>query len=478
MTESEIVSADHLSTIMNFLKILLEGYFLYRFAKPFCRHKKAAVSAGGIGYVLAMLFIYILPRHFNLLSAYGISIFTAFLLLCFIERGDFAKNIFLIVTYSALLLFAFSITDVIYDETYRYLTGTKYMLAHPDQWLLLYAGVWVLYLLLESFVLSVSIWFIIKNYIYKAEPVSVKELPLLTASSVMGMLGYAIMRDYRTNYIIENGQKSDTLDFLAFLYYTAAIISIVAVIVLYQNMKARQEEKLHNKLLAAQVESIRQHIEKVESLYQNIRSMKHDMANHILTLERLYEGNKTEEAHAYTANLRSALSEITGEIKSGNPVTDVILQEIKNEAEKRKIQFHSNFYYPPDGNVNAFDVSVILNNALQNALEHAGESENPYISILSYRRNNAYMIEVANSFDGMLQWDTKSDLPVTSKENGQAHTHGYGQAQTHDYGPAHTHGFGLANIRRVAGKYAGDIDITCKDGEFRLTIMLMLPTMC
>ncbi len=462
MTESEIMQAGQISEIMNSLKILLEGYFLYRFVKPFCKNKKASFYAGGAVFVMAMVMLYLLPWHFGVFTAYGTAVLTAFLILCLKEHGNFVKYIFLCVTFSALCLFAFSISDVIYDETYHYLSRTEYMLAHEEQWLLLYAGVWVFHLLLESFVLAVSIWIITKNYVYKAEPVSVKELPLLTASSVMGMLGYAVMWDYRMNYIIENVNNSDILDFLAVLYYIAAIISIVAVIVLYQNMKAGQEEKLQNRLLAAQVDSIRQHIEKVENRYKSIRSMKHDMANHIFTLERLYAGDKQEEARDYTANLRNAFSEITGEIKSGNPVTDVILQEAKNEAEKRNIQFSSDFYYPTDGDVNAFDVSVMLNNAMENALEHVGESENPYISIRSYRRNNAFMIEIINSFNGTVQWNKETGLPVTSKEKEEG------------CGYSHAHGYGLSNIRRVVDKYSGDIDIALEDGEFCLTIMLML----
>ena len=65
------------------------------------------------------------------------------------------------------------------------------------------------------------------------------------------------------------------------------------------------------------------------------------------------------------------------------------------------------------------------------------------------------MIEISNSFTGNLQWDTEKELPVTSKSK-------------------EGHGYGLANIRRVAGKYSGDIDIVLKDGEFCLSIMLML----
>ncbi len=240
--------------------------------------------------------------------------------------------------------------------------------------------------------------------------------------------------------------------------------------VLFQNIKARQEEKLQNELLAAQVDSIEKHIGQVESLYRNIRSIRHDMTNHILTLERLYAGNNVKEAMDYSEELKSALSQMAGEIKSGNPVTDVILQELKNEAEKRKIRFQSDFYYPTGANINAFDISVILNNALQNAMENAlhlpsgdeGEGAAPYISVLSYHSNNAYMIEISNSFTGNLKWDEERGLPVTSKEKTEGH--GYGQ----------THGYGLSNIRMVARKYSGDIAIDLKEYEFRLSIMLMM----
>ena len=101
-----------------------------------------------------------------------------------------------------------------------------------------------------------------------------------------------------------------------------------------------------------------------------------------------------------------------------------------------------------------FDTSVILNNALQNALEHT--AENAFVSIRSYHRNNAYMIEITNSFTGDLQWDPESGLPVPSKRNAQGH------------------GYGLSNIRRVACKYAGDIAIDIKGGNFCLSVMLMM----
>lgn len=278
---------------------------------------------------------------------------------------------------------------------------------------------------------------------------------MMAVPSITGGAGVIITRYYRVFYIRRTGRISDSYDILSLIYYIVSAAAIIVVISLYQDIRAKQEENLRNGLLAAQIDSIRRHIGQVESLYQDIRSMKHDMANHIFTLERLYAGNNTGEARAYSEELKAAFSQAAGEIKSGNPVTDVILQEMKSAAEKKGIRFCSEFYYPVDSAINAFDVSVILNNALQNAVENTSQTGMPCIRVSSYRQNNAYMIEVRNSFSGTLQWDAGSGLPVTSKEKTDGH------------------GYGLSNIRKVAEKYFGDIDIALEDGEFRISIMLM-----
>lgn len=449
------------------------GYILYRFAKPFMENKKGAVCIG-IAYFATMLLLYLVPMEINTFAAYGLGILSAFIVMCRIDGRNYKQKTFTAVTFFSLHWLSEYMTRIITDAVYNikvvsdvfYLSG-----GHQAAKSLIFGGVELLDTVIGFALLGISVRYIVKTYVYKREEMSMKEMFMLIVPSITGMTGYGILIRYQTSsgmswmepiYGLYNG--------LAFLHFGISIITIVVMTVLFQNIRARQEEKLQNELLAAQVVNIERHIGQVESLYQNIRSIRHDMTNHILTLERLYAGNNVEEAMDYGKELKSSLSQIAGEIKSGNPVTDVILQELKNEAEKRKIRFQSDFYYPTGTNINAFDVSVILNNALQNAmenaghvpLENAGKGESPYISVLSYHRNNAYMIEISNSFTGNLQWDEERGLPVTSKEKTEGH--GYGQ----------THGYGLSNIRMVAGKYSGDIAIDLKDDEFRLSIMLMM----
>lgn len=420
--------------------------------KPFMG-KREGVICGGAAYFLTIRLLYITGLSRDAYVIFGTGILVMLLVICWMDKRNYRQKIFLAVTFFALTWFAGAMADILYDNLYDFTLRTDYMQKHPELSSVLYLVMCVCELFLELAFTAVGIWQVLKVYANKSAEMEIKELIMLILPSVMGLMGYEIMRYYRVFYALEIGTMEKAYDGLTVLFCGASMITVIVVIVLYQNIKAGQEENLQTRLLATQIDSIRQHVEQVESLYRNIRSVRHDMTNHILVLERLYEGNQTEEAKAYSEDLKAELAQMTGEIKSGNPVTDVILQELKKEAEKKGISFCSEFYYPADSNINAFDISVILNNALQNAVENTAMGG--HISIVSYRRNNAYMIEISNSFTGNLQWDAGNGLLVTSKENAEGH------------------GYGLSNIRRMARKYSGDIDITSKDGEFCLCVMLM-----
>ena len=101
----------------------------------------------------------------------------------------------------------------------------------------------------------------------------------------------------------------------------------------------------------------------------------------------------------------------------------------------------------------AFDLSVILNNALDNCMENVS-GENPYISLSSFRKNSIFMITIKNRYEGELNYKD-SDLPETTKSGKE-------------------HGIGLHNIRRVARMYMGDISLEQENQEVVLSIMLQV----
>lgn len=437
-------------------EMFVMGYALHRFAKPFMANKKGAYWIG-IAYAASLFILYFMPLMISNFTAYSIGVLSAFIVMCRIDCRNYKQKIFLAATFFSLRWLSGYMTVMVEEILHQQMIDTAYMTRHPVIQLAAYGGLCVLGIVARFAIIGLSTGYIVRTYVYKRENMSIKEMFMLITPSITGMTAYGIMQYYQTLLEMSPAQAiSGIYIVLALLYFSISIITIVVVSVLFQNIKARQEEKLQNELLAMQVSDTEKHIEQIENLYQNIRGIRHDMINHILTLERLYAGNNAAEAADYGRELKSALSGIAGEIKSGNPVTDIVLQEWKKEAEQKGICFQSDFYYPAGTDINAFDVSVILNNALQNAVENAKSSDAPHISVLSYHRNNAYMIEISNSFTGTLKWDEERGLPVTSKQRAEGH------------------GYGLSNIRMVARKYSGDIAIDIKEQVFCLSVMLIM----
>ena len=144
--------------------------------------------------------------------------------------------------------------------------------------------------------------------------------------------------------------------------------------------------------------------------------------------------------------------------KTGHGLTDIILHQASQQAGKAGLVFRADFRYPKDMGFDVYDISVILNNALQNALEACGKVPGGSIEVRSYLRGSLFFIEVTNDFAGRLDWQEGADLPATSKADRQQH------------------GLGLLNIARCAEKYKGTVDIETveKDGQqkFCLTVML------
>ena len=224
-------------------------------------------------------------------------------------------------------------------------------------------------------------------------------------------------------------------------------------------MVGLQEEKKKYFVEQQQVHAIQERMEEVEQFYDGIRRMKHEMRNHLTNIKGLYESGNFGEMEQYITRMDESMNVFELAIKTGNPVTDVIVNDRQKAAEKQGIQFQSGFIYPKSERYNAYDIGIIINNLLQNALEACGRMNtvNRYISITSRQKKKFFLIEVRNSFEGEIVMDADTNLPISTKGNGAS---------------ASLHGIGLSNVKREAEKYMGDLNIKVKKNEFSATVLL------
>ena len=436
--------------------LMITGIYFGKFVCPYIKKKKGAVAVS-IVYITIMLVLYMIPPQIDNFSAYLIGVIAAFLAMYVEDRRNIYQKIFLAITFFSIrwltVAMAARLDDLVTKAlVFRNMDAEKVWLQYG-----LYVGTRVLDLVLCIAFIAIAIGLINKAYIYKKDEMSVKEMVMLIVPSLVGVTGYGILQYYLMIYERDTGKNLiDTYEFygaLSFLHYLISIVAILVVIVMFQNWKEMQEEQRGQELVLNQISDMKKHIEEVEKLYRDIRSMRHDMGNHIQTLEHLVAHNNMDDATEYLEHLKNEWDEVSPEIKTGSPVIDVILMEKLREAKERQIRFLSDFHYPQNTKLNAFDLSVIMNNALNNCMENVS-GDDPYISISSFRKNSIFMITIKNSFEGHLNFGD-SDLPETTKSGRE-------------------HGMGLNNIRRVARMYMGDISLEQGNEEVILSIMMQV----
>lgn len=436
--------------------LMITGIYFGKFVCPYIKKKKGAVTVS-IVYITIMLVLYMIPPQIDNFSAYLIGVIAAFLAMYVEDRRNIYQKIFLAITFFSIrwltVAMAARLDDLVTKAlVFRNMSAEKVWLQYG-----LYVGTRVLDIVLCIAFIAVAIGLINKAYIYKKDEMSVKEMVMLIIPSLVGVTGYGILQYYLMIYERDTGKNLiDTYGFygaLSFLHYLISIVAILFVIVMFQNWKEMQEEQRGQELVLNQISDMKKHIEEVEKLYRDIRSMRHDMGNHIQTLEHLVAHNNMDDATEYLEHLKNEWDEVSPEIKTGSPVIDVILMEKLREAKERQIRFLSDFHYPQNTKLNAFDLSVIMNNALNNCMENVS-GDDPYISISSFRKNSIFMITIKNSFGGQLNFGD-IDLPETTKSGME-------------------HGMGLNNIRRVARMYMGDISLEQGNEEVILSIMMQV----
>lgn len=192
-----------------------------------------------------------------------------------------------------------------------------------------------------------------------------------------------------------------------------------------------------------QTRAIRMRIHEAEQFYGRIREMKHEMRGHLTNIKGLARSGEYESLEDYVSRMDESISGFALTLQTGKPVTDVIINDIRRQCQESGIRFQADFRYPASGGFDAFDLGIILQNLLQNALEackNISEGER-FISLAGKQKGRFFLIEAQNTFAGKIRFG-QDGLPATTK--------------TAD---APMHGIGLSNVRRTAEKYMGEMDI-------------------
>ena len=163
------------------------------------------------------------------------------------------------------------------------------------------------------------------------------------------------------------------------------LCSVLYSVRLFCKLRDLNEEKNRSVILGQQLESMEEHLRETERVYAGVRAMKHDMKNQLAVVAELAGQSGTEtEMQAYLAQLNRTLSELDFPCKTGSAVVDTLVGIKFHEMRERipGISFQvESLLVPSDLKVSPMDLSLILGNGLDNAIEAcerlAGAIETP-----------------------------------------------------------------------------------------------------
>lgn len=311
--------------------------------------------------------------------------------------------------------------------------------------------------------LTAALSFLIGKLVRKKLPGSIlwRELAWLGFMPLIGTIFVNII--YRMLAVVKDGTYFELYEmYPSFLAIVPAAVllsfaGMTASVYICGSMRKLEEERLGSFVRERQIKELERRIEEENQADEAARRLRHDMRSHLMNLQGLIAKGDYDEAMDYIGTAGKSLGGTGLGTGTGNPVTDVIINDAGTRARSLGIELKTDFRYEKkDGwNLELFDLGIVVSNLLTNAIEACSEcGSEKYIEISSKIHGNFYLIDVSNSFCGEIKWDAASGLPMSSKRQGNMR------------------GIGLGNVERVADKYNGSMELTAKGGRFRAVVML------
>lgn len=362
--------------------------------------------------------------------------------------------------------------------TAKFLDGTY----HSANYLLFANGLSLATTIFVGVAQSVLLWFFVRKIIkttrcWKLTQVCVtKEAIFYLLPALTGLLIDFLLRMIMNT--VEDGKLILLYNRYPILYVIMPVIAIVlmgAIVFnfqMYQEMAEIHRERAERTILENQAAQMRMSIIETEQLYEGIRSVRHDIKNHLLALRELLlekcltaDKNMLENAEIwnYFEEVYQSVDQLDSRVQTGNAVSDAVVNAKFRFARKtiEKIQLNAEEFILPESTVmKAYDIGIILNNGLDNAIEACARlrEKQPerisHITVRSFQAKDMYFLEIENSFDGVILLEEEGGFPITTKKDKEVH------------------GIGLKNIRNCARKYDSDVDCIVDNDTFTLSVMV------
>lgn len=423
MSVSELI-IESLNCLVESMVIV---FYLYNMMKEDYRfRKKALIPAVMLGFILlgSVTLFFEYPSVHLIATFVLMMVISSFMFECKIGKRVFCSSIFLII--------------ILASESLP--MGILYMLnfGSPLEQLTSGAGRYIGMTCSKLF----CFWFSV--YVVEYSKNKQKDIPIKNWLSIIliPILSVVILNGIFVSYGLNHRQT---------INYLISVIGLLALNLFVFNFFDTYANQLKLKVMEQRLKSEEENYMLIESKYNEIRQLKHDINNQISVARSMFRYGNQNEAIRHLENLSNSLSDAGGICYTGISSVDAIINMKWQEALNKNIQFTTKINVFESMTIDNMLICRILANLLDNAIEGAERCScvNKYIHISMIQVDKKLRICVINSSDEV---DTQN-LKSSKSGNG-------------------LHGIGVSSIKKAADQLGGVTSFEWEDETFTADMLI------
>lgn len=186
------------------------------------------------------------------------------------------------------------------------------------------------------------------------------------------------------------------------------------------------------------------------------RRARHDLRQHLTAVQSYLDQDDKRGLTEYIEIYRNRLPSDVAEYFCSNNVVNAIVNYYAAQARDAGIEFTAKIIYPKECPVTITDITVLLGNLLENAVEACKRdaADRPFIKLRVKQRGQSMLLVLIDN-TCLTPVVFENSTPLSAKREGM--------------------GIGTASVREIAGRYNGSVLFEQRDGVFYASVRLMLP---
>lgn len=255
----------------------------------------------------------------------------------------------------------------------------------------------------------------------------------------------------------QNPTLKDELNHLILVnvFFLIMLLSLLVYIYLLgkskeENIRYLKQEKQH--------ELEEQQYRILLSTTESLRTMKHDIKQHLSVIKMLSENNEIHKLQEYINSYCQELEKTNLLLSTGNTAIDCLVSSKLSLAKQLNIPTKHSIMLPSEIPMDDISLSSVIGNLLDNSIENSIRSMNttedftPWIHFYIKPFQNMVILYVENKFDGLIKLDSNQKF-LSLKTEGN-------------------HGIGLNRVSELVSENNGIMTISTEQNIFSVHIIL------